>query len=168
MMKKTKSVSRTVEKTVASAIGMVIGKITGINKSGQILVDYPGNPGGPAIARITASAQKRLLGNDDPAGREVLLAFVNEDARQPVIIDAMYSFLADVIALSKTTELQRPEEALLDGRRVVLNAEDEIVLQCGLASITLTKAGKVLIQGDYVSSRSRGVNKIKGGSIQLN
>lgn len=167
-MKKTQSVFRTVEKTDAAAVGMVIGKITRVNKSGQILVDYPGNPCGPSIARITASVQKGLLGNGDPTGREVLLAFVNEDAQQPVIIDAMYSVLADVIAFGKTTELEKPKEALVDGRRVVLNAEDEIVMQCGLASITLTKTGKVLIQGDYVSSRSRGVNKIKGGSIQLN
>ena len=36
------------------------------------------------------------------------------------------------------------------------------------ASITLTRAGKVLIQGSYVSSRSTGVNRIKGGSVQLN
>jgi hypothetical protein len=42
------------------------------------------------------------------------------------------------------------------------------VLQCGKASITLTKAGKVLIQGSYVSSRSTGVNRVKGGSVQLN
>jgi hypothetical protein len=41
-------------------------------------------------------------------------------------------------------------------------------LQCGKASITLTRAGKVLINGAYVSSRSSGVNRLKGGSIQLN
>ena len=37
-----------------------------------------------------------------------------------------------------------------------------------LLSITLTGAGKVLIRGAYVLSRSSGVNKIKGGSVQLN
>ena len=43
-----------------------------------------------------------------------------------------------------------------------------MVLRCGKASITLTKAGKVLIEGSYVLSRSTGVNRIKGGSVQLN
>ena len=52
--------------------------------------------------------------------------------------------------------------------RLELTAEREIVLRCGKASITLTRAGKVLIRGDYISSRSSGVNKIKGGSVQLN
>ena len=49
-----------------------------------------------------------------------------------------------------------------------LTAEREIVLRCGKASITLTRAGKVLIRGEYIFSRSTGVNKMKGGSIQLN
>ena len=49
-----------------------------------------------------------------------------------------------------------------------IGALDQLVLRCGKASITLTKAGKVLIQGTYLSSRSSGVNRIKGGSVQLN
>ena len=55
-----------------------------------------------------------------------------------------------------------------DGERLVVDARDQLVLRCGKASITLTKAGKVLIQGTYLSSRSSGVNRIKGGSVQLN
>jgi len=42
------------------------------------------------------------------------------------------------------------------------------VLRCGKASITLTREGKVLIHGSYISSRSTGVNRVKGGSVQLN
>jgi hypothetical protein len=34
--------------------------------------------------------------------------------------------------------------------------------------LTLTHAGKVLIRGAYVLSRSSGVNRIKGGSVQIN
>jgi hypothetical protein len=52
--------------------------------------------------------------------------------------------------------------------RMVVSAKEQMVLQCGKASITLTKAGKVLIQGSYVSSRSTGVNRVKGGSVHLN
>jgi hypothetical protein len=56
----------------------------------------------------------------------------------------------------------------VDGKKVTLTGEEEVTLQCGKASITLTRAGKVLITGDYVLSRSRGVNRIKGGSVQIN
>ena len=49
-----------------------------------------------------------------------------------------------------------------------ITAEKEIVLKCGKASITLTKAGKVIIRGTYLLNRSSGVNRIKGGSVQIN
>ena len=56
-----------------------------------------------------------------------------------------------------------------DGQRLVVSAKEQIVLKCGKASITLTKAGKVLIQGAYVLSRSSGVNRGEGwiGADQL-
>jgi hypothetical protein len=62
----------------------------------------------------------------------------------------------------------KPEEAIIDGKRITFDAQEEIVLQCGKASITLTRAGKVLVRGEYLLSRSSGVNSIKGGSVQIN
>jgi hypothetical protein len=59
-------------------------------------------------------------------------------------------------------------EAEADGERLVLTADKEIVLRCGEASITLTKAGKILIKGAYVLSRSSGTNRIQGGSVEIN
>jgi Phage tail baseplate hub (GPD) len=55
-----------------------------------------------------------------------------------------------------------------DGQRMIVSAREKLVLRCGKASITLTKAGKMLIEGSYLLSRSTGVNRIKGGSVQLN
>jgi len=66
------------------------------------------------------------------------------------------------------TEPPNPLEVQVDGERVVLTAKHEIVLRCGKASITLTRAGKVLIHGEYLLSRASGVNRIKGGSVQIN
>jgi hypothetical protein len=59
-------------------------------------------------------------------------------------------------------------EVQADGERLLLDARTQLVLRCGKASITLTREGKVLIQGSYISSRSSGVNRVKGGSVQLN
>lgn len=56
----------------------------------------------------------------------------------------------------------------MDGERLVLKAEREIELRCGEASIVLTRAGKVLIRGAHIVSRSRGANKVKGAFIELN
>jgi hypothetical protein len=61
-----------------------------------------------------------------------------------------------------------PVAARIDGQTLVFSAEKEIVLQCGQASLTLTRAGKILLRGTYLLSRSSGVNRIKGGSVQIN
>jgi uncharacterized protein (DUF2345 family) len=62
----------------------------------------------------------------------------------------------------------QPVSIRADDERFVVSAEREIVLQCGDASITLTRAGKVLIKGTYVLSRSSGYNKIKGAAVDIN
>ena len=70
-------------------------------------------------------------------------------------------------SMQKYVEVDEPEaEAVPD--RLELVARREIVLRCGNASITLTRAGKIILRGTYVLSRSSGVNKIKGGSVQIN
>ena len=61
-----------------------------------------------------------------------------------------------------------PMEAHVDGKRVVLEAADEIVLKCGEASITLRRNGKLILKGTYIETHSKGVNRIKGGSVQIN
>jgi hypothetical protein len=72
------------------------------------------------------------------------------------------------VAVSTNTHPGEPLEALVDGKRVVLDAQDEIVLRCGSASITLRRNGRVVVRGTYVETRSQGVNRIKGGSVQIN
>ena len=51
---------------------------------------------------------------------------------------------------------------------MLLTAGREIVLRCGEASITLTRAGKVLIRGTYILTRSSGANRIKGAAVEIN
>ncbi|MBW2636717.1 MAG: hypothetical protein JRC86_04200, partial [Deltaproteobacteria bacterium] len=65
-------------------------------------------------------------------------------------------------------QVQETEDVTIDGRRVTFDAKEQIELRCGKSSIILTRAGKVLIHGAYLLSRSTGANRIKGGSVQLN
>jgi hypothetical protein len=64
--------------------------------------------------------------------------------------------------------LQDEMEIRVDGKRVELEGQDEIVLRCGEASITLRRNGRVVIRGTYVETYSKGTNRIKGGSVQIN
>lgn len=148
--------------------GFRIGRIVSVADS-SIIVDYPENPLGPLAARITHSAKSQLLGNGNPAGKEVLLAFQNNDPGQPIIVDTMYS-LIDEIAEATTVEpdVSAPDEVTIDGKRITFDAREEIELKCGKASIVLTSAGKVIIKGAYVLSHSSGENRVRGASVGIN
>ena len=91
--------------------------------------------------------------------------FEKGDPEKPIILGLLADPLEEVIALS---ESQEPKEVMLDGKRVMLEAQDEIQLKCGEGSITLRKDGKIVIKGTHLLSRSSGPNRIKGGSVQIN
>jgi len=150
----TKIHSRNLNKQID---GVIIGLLVGFNEDGQPLVAYPGNPDETAvIARATTHMDEKTL------GKEIAILFEQGDLSKPLIIGQIQHHRQQVENEAKQLT------AKLDGEHLVLSAEKNITLKCGKASITLTKAGKILIRGDYVLSRSSGVNRIKGGSVQIN
>jgi hypothetical protein len=98
--------------------------------------------------------------------REVLLVFEAERSDKPIIVGLMQPHEAGEEAREHTGASEL--EALVDGKKIALQAEDEIVLRCGEASITLTKEGRIVVRGAYVETRSKGVNRIKGGVVRIN
>jgi Domain of unknown function (DUF6484) len=159
---------RTLE-TLRQIQGIRVGKIVKIDERGQVFIDYADNQQGPIVARFTRSVDIESLRYAENNHVKILLAFENNDPKLPIIVD-MISSLIDNIADDNNApiEIEKPDDIFVDGKRVTFDAKEEIVLRCGKASITLTKAGKVLIRGAYLLSRSSGVNRIKGGSVQLN
>ena len=136
-----------------------MGTVAGFSESGLPLVTFSGNPESePVPARHTCSITVSDL------GREAVLVFEGHDSRKPVIL----GLLQGSVALQQSEEQPEPLNVSLDGEQVNLTAKNEIVLRCGKASITLTRAGKIIIRGAYLLSRSSGVNRIKGGSVQIN
>jgi hypothetical protein len=93
-------------------------------------------------------------------GQSVVLAFERGDPELPIVVGVLRSALS--------MRLPDAFQVDADGERLVVTARDELVLRCGKASITLTRAGKVMVQGTCVSSRSSGVNRIKGASVDIN
>lgn len=165
MRKKASAIS--LETSSALSEGLLIGRIVSVTDS-RFIVDYPQNPFGPIVARITNSA-KSQMGNGNGIGREVLLAFQNNDPGQPIIIDTMYSLLDEIAEVTTVEpEAGMPNEVTIDGKRITFDAQEEIELKCGKASIVLTSAGKVIIKGAYVLSQSSGENRIRGASVGIN
>jgi hypothetical protein len=152
--------------------GVVIGRLVGFDDGGYPLVAFPGsvrssndsNAGTPA--RTTTD-----LGAED-IGRELALMFENGDPARPLILGRMHCPVHIPVYSPVDRSDGAPGRSGLiaeaDGERLELRAEQEIVLRCGRASITLTRAGKILLRGAYLLSRSSGVNRIKGGSVQIN
>jgi hypothetical protein len=59
-------------------------------------------------------------------------------------------------------------EVTVDGEKVRLEAEHDLELKCGRASITLRYDGRIELKGTHILSASRGPNRVKGATIALN
>ncbi len=149
--------------------GARIGTIVRTASDGRVAVDFPGNTFGPLGARWAGSVAEMIRDGSRATGRKILLVFENDDPELPIIVDFVCESLDDAPPKSPVElQLDKPDEVFIDGRRVTFDAKDEIVLRCGKASVTLSRAGKIVIRGTYLINRSSGVNKIKGGSVQIN
>jgi hypothetical protein len=102
--------------------------------------------------------------------REVVIGFECGNLAKPIILGMLWQpvDIPDPSPAIRPDANRPPLAATVDGEQLIFSAEREIVLRCGEASLTLTRAGKVLIRGTYLLSRSSGVNRIKGGSVQIN
>ena len=143
--------------------GIVIGTLSEVSGNGQPTVYYPGiatDKPLPATSAVNLGPQK--------SGQEVALGFVNGDPFLPIILGLIQKPGEQEEPAARGTGDAQSVNVKIDGERLTLSAEHEIVLQCGKSSITLTRAGKVILKGAYLSTHSTGVNRIKGGSVQIN
>lgn len=149
--------------------GVRVGHVIEVDDSGRVFVDFPGSVSGRAVARFTQGVQIDALRDAARNKREVLLVFENNDPTRPIVVDVLHSFVDNITAAEEVTlETDAPKDVTVDGRTITFDAQEQITLRCGKASITLTKAGKIIIRGAYVLSRSSGANRIKGASVQIN
>ena len=146
--------------------GVVIGKLISLGTHSQALVDFALNPENKPIAALSTNSF-----NKEDIGKDVAILFKDGNPYYPVIIGPVIHNQEDktlILDNSVDESKNEPIDILVDKERITFNAEKEITLKCGKASITLTSAGKILIRGKYILSRSSGVNRIKGGSVQIN
>lgn len=148
-----------------SSTGSVcIGRIIDITKSGQAIVTFAGSSVGQVIARSTldASSYKDI---NELNGQNVLLIFENGDPSLPIIIGLVHNELYGT--MSNNLDI-KSIEVVSDGERLVFEAKKELILRCGQGAITLYSNGKIVVKGTHLISRSSGVNKIKGATVNLN
>ncbi|PRP91282.1 hypothetical protein ENSA5_56950 [Enhygromyxa salina] len=152
-------------------LGVRVGKLVEWASGAAPTVEFEGNERGPLPARATIPLDPTLVAEAIQDQRGVVLTFEDGRPDAPIITGLLQPLTHDVDGEAEAEaedEADTQLEARIDGRRVELEAADEIVLRCGKASIVLRRNGRVVIRGTYVETRSRGVNRVKGGSVEIN
>lgn len=132
-----------------SEVRLSIATFAGIDSDGCFVLES--NERGNAVLALSTIELSR-----SDVGARVVVGYTQADER-PIIIGRLFEKAAEATPIVR-----------LDGERLVFDAKRQIELRCGEASIVLTRAGKVIIRGTYVLSRSRGANKIKGAYVDIN
>jgi hypothetical protein len=140
----------------APIFGIVIGNVCAALPDGRLRLDIPALPMSSVIARI-ACAPDGLT-----PGAVVAVMFEQGDVNRALVIGPMYS------GVNENATSKAELEVLVDRRRIVIEADEELELRCGEAAIILTADGRILQRGTYISSDASATQRIRGGSVQIN
>lgn len=165
MGKKSSAAVTTTNVATLPVRGHRVGWIVGLNEAGWLVQTGP--DASPQLARSILALDRSAMREAAASRREALIVFENELPDRPIVV-GLLNPAPDETAPEAPAAPPATLDATVDGRRVVLDAQEEIVLRCGDASITLRRDGRVLIRGAYVETRSAGMNRIKGGSVRIN
>jgi hypothetical protein len=151
-----------------------IGQVVSILEDGRVTVAVPGIAA-TLEARLAVPLTHARLRRAIDARQSAVIIFEANSARRAIVIG-----LIEAVPLEEPTtappeqapavqrDAPRVVEADVDGKRVRIVGSDEIVLECGNASITLRRNGRVIIRGTYVETDSAGTNRIKGAAVRIN
>jgi hypothetical protein len=141
------------------ADGVVLGTLVAFQDNGATpFVTYADQPGvSPLAARSTVDLLAAHIGHP------VVLMFEGHDPARPIVLGVVRQAASQVLS-----EAGGGVEVEADGQRLVVTAERGLVLRCGKASITLTPDGKVAVKGTQIVSHASGLNRIRGGAVQVN
>jgi len=106
----------------------------------------------PVTAKIDAGVDRGLVARA-MAGGEAVLVEVDPEAG-PVIVG--------------TVQTRAPEAIELKARRIVVEAEEELLLRSGRAAVRLRADGDLEVVGSRISMVSRGLYRIVGRLLRLN
>lgn len=139
--------------------GLTIGRLLALADEGRVpLVWYPGQP---TDAGMRARSAVDLHGAH--IGQDVVLGFEHQDPTLPIVLGLLQGQAGWPLP---TMPRQVTVEA--DGQRMLVTAQQELVLRCGKSSISLRADGRVEIRGVTVSTEATAANHIRGGSVELN
>ena len=146
------------EATRSPCHGIVIGTLIDAREAQAPVVAFEGHEG--EVVRREALCAVPL--DSRAVGHPVVLMFVDGDLDRPIVTGR----IDPGIVMPKKT--RRTRTLVLDGRELALEADAALTLRCGKSSITLTREGRIILRGTNLVSHASGVNRIRGGTIELN
>jgi hypothetical protein len=144
---------------VVGSTGVVRARVVSVGEDGRVFVIAPGLERAKP-ASVATGIDLRTVRAALEAQHDALVVFEEADKERPIVL----GFVTESGLPRAFTAI----EADVDGKRVRVVAQDEIVLECGKASITLRRNGKVVVRGTHVETSSEGTNRIKGGQVKIN
>jgi hypothetical protein len=156
----------------APPAGVVRARVVGADAEGRPLVSFEQGPpyGIPAAA---------VWLRDTPdwsacSGLEVVIGFEHGEEARPIVLglleappDASRDVEPEAGRAAEPDAMQASAPAAKP-KSLTIESSSELVFVCGQSKIILRADGSVTILGEKVVSRARTVNKIKGGSVQIN
>jgi hypothetical protein len=124
------------------APAITVGQIASIDGQGRVLVSLDNGLAVPA--RLSSTVRRAEVLEAMALGTPVLLLLEKGVEAHPILVGLVRD------------RLEEPE------------APQELALSCGESSITLRRDGKIIIKGEEIVSRARGVNKVKGAIVKIN
>lgn len=152
----------------AEALAPVVIRILDVpeaSDSSTVRVALP--DGSEPMARLTSTVASRAP--ESLLGREALAVFEGNDPTRPILVDLLDGpAFADALEVDLDAEQDKDLDARVDGREVVIKAEQRLELRCGKASIIIDADGKISIKGAHLYNRATGPIRIKGGHVDIN
>lgn len=140
--------------------GVVIGTLLELLPDGKVRIAVPSH--GISDMRATPVCALATLRE----GGQIAVMFEQGDTTRALVIGPMAG--GDVPGKAAEHGEPAPREAVIDDERILIEAEHEIELRCGEAAIILTRDGRILLRGTYISSHASATQRIRGGAVQIN
>ena len=141
----------------------VTGHLDGVDDEGRILFRAEGSEERVPVSIGLTASDKELV-QAAWLGRRALVVQTADPQARLVLV----SLVRERVSLDESVHTGCGITARVDGEVVRIKAETEIELRCGKSSLVMHKDGKIELNGTNVLSRSRGPNRMKGATIELN
>ncbi len=142
---------------------ILLGKIVAVDETGQARIHLPSIAVDPIPALSLCALREELIGHT------CAVQLIDGDASRPLIIGMVHAQSEQQLQRDTATDSSHSTLTVTqNGKRVEINAAEELVLQCGETRIVMSSDGLIEIRAPYIDSHALATQRVRGGSVQIN